>query len=150
MLIYNCMHNTFTTDKATRPSLALLFKASSTAADLLEALSPCFDVCRPVHIITTHHLKPCHITSSHITSHHAMSCHMMPCHVTSYHVMSHDVMSQQSRQCLLTQSRCLYADDTQTGADRIHTCTLGGSGTGISRDQSPTAMAAAEDDTPVA
>ncbi len=82
-----------------------------------------------------------------------MSRHIMSCHVTSRHGMSHDVMShavtQHSRQCLLTQSGCLYADDTQTGADRVRTCTLGGNGMGISRDQSPTAMAAAEDDTPV-
>ncbi len=64
----------------------------------------------------------------------------------SCHMMSHNT----AKQCLLTQTGCLYADDTETGADRIHTCTLGGNGTGISSDQSPTAMAAAEDDTPVA
>ena len=138
------MQNTFTTDKATRSSLALLPGVTSTAVDLLDAFSLSLNVCRLVHILTTHHLTSCHITSCHCTSHHVMSHDVM-----SHDVMSHDV-TQHSRQCPLTQSWCLYADDTQTSADRIHTCTLGGNGTGFSRDQSPTAMAAAEDDMPVA
>ncbi len=121
------------TDVATGPSQALLPKFSSTAADLLEAFSRSFNLCTLVYILTSHHITSHHITSHHITSH----------HITSHHTTPH------SRRCLLTQSGCLYATHTHTDTDRIHTCTLGGNGTGISRDQSPTAMAAAEDDTPV-
>ncbi len=131
------------TDVATGPSQALLPKFSSTAADLLEAFSRSFNLCTLVYILTSHHITSHHITSHHITSHHITSHHITSHHITSHHTTPH------SRRCLLTQSGCLYATHTHTDTDRIHTCTLGGNGTGISRDQSPTAMAAAEDDTPV-
>ena len=146
------------TDVATGPSQALLPKFSSTAADLLEAFSRSFNLCTLVYTLTSwhtssHHGTPHHVTSPHLTSHHLTSHHITSHHITSHHITSHHITShhvtQHSRRCLLTQSGCLYAIHTHTDTDRIRTCTLGGNGTGISRDQSPTAMAAAEDDTPV-
>jgi len=94
------MQNTFTTDKATRPSLALLPKVSSTAADLLEAFCPSFNVCRLVHILTTHHLASCHVTSCHVTSHHVMACHMMSCHMLSHNTAG-SVCSHKVDACML-------------------------------------------------